>query len=141
MGGNEYYHICNAVEQIAPIGLTILFTFAHALHDAYRIKQNKPIYHGLNIAVRLIVLGVLALWAQDGIIDYLKNIVAYIALFWLLFDYAINTFRNKFGENWIHWWYVSGEGIDGFLGKNKGYTYRYLRLSIKFILFITTILL
>ena len=129
------------MEQIAIFGLVVLFTIGHALHDAYRIKKQKPIYHGLNIAVRLIVLGVLALCTYDGILSYLKNIVAYIALFWLLFDYAINTFRNKLGEKWIHWWYVSGNGIDSFLSDQKGYTYRYLRLAIKIAVFIITILI
>ena len=124
------------------IGFTILIVLANAVHDAYRIKQNKHIYHGLNVAIRAVLIAAISFIGFSDILTYFKTFVLCGVLFWALFDYALNKARQIMGEKWIHWWYVSfgSSFIDGFLGKANGYTYRYLRLSIKIILVIIAII-
>lgn len=120
---------------IAITGITLLFIFASAFYDTCRIRQNKPIYHGVNIIVRAVFVAVTALLFWVDILTSIKIIVYQTALFWLTFDYMLNELRNKYNnEKWLHWWYVSNsEGrawTDRVLSKAYGYTYRYLRLIL-----------
>ena len=117
---------------IAITGIMLFFVFASAIFDTSRIKRGKPIYHGVNLLVRLVFVAVVALLFTSGILPLVKVIVYCGALFWLMFDYTINECKRKFNnEKWLHWWYL-GEGAftDQILAHAHGYTYRYLRLFL-----------
>jgi len=79
------------------------FNLMNAVHDAFRIKAHKRIYHGLNFVAYAVLCGALC-WA--GKWDFRTIILSCVAAFCnrqLSFDIPLNQFRG------LKWDYVSTE--------------------------------
>jgi hypothetical protein len=70
--------------------LFVLFNIGFAYIDAKKIKQNKPIYHGINGLIYLILLISVYILIHNWLI-----VIGLLVLRILIFNTALNYFRGK----------------------------------------------
>ena len=107
-----------------------LFVWANAIYDAMRISNGEPIHHKLEVLFRgtvLIMISLVFNWSWD----FWKELLFFLFMFWQ-FDYVLNYVRGK------KWWYLGNAWWDKIL---KGCNLRYLRLGMKVILVLGSILI
>lgn len=99
-----------------------LFILLNVHYDTIRIKNGKKIYHGAELALRIIFISALA-FIPGG--NYWYILIFLLTLFGLQFDYALNWNRN------LPWWHLGSAWTDQIL---KGKNLRYYRLSLKLLI-------
>ena len=107
-----------------------LMTMGNAWFDAWKIRKEWRIMHGLEGLIQGTVMLGMALVFGSGFWGKLSLFVFNLCLFWLQFDYILNFLRGK------HWWHLGSAWFDQIL---KGYELRYWRLALKILLAIVAL--
>jgi len=117
------------------IVLNAIASLVEAYFDARKQKKGEKINHEQSAIVRGIAWAVVSIIQYHSVNDFIGVsvlcVLSFLTLgfeYWLLFDPFHNRFTNR------DWWYTREGGFfDSILA---GYKMRYLRLSLKVILFI-----
>jgi hypothetical protein len=102
-----------------------LMVMGNAWFDAWKIKREWRIMHGLDGAIQGTILLGSAIWFGEGFWGKATLFIFNLCFFWLQFDYILNFLRRK------HWWHLGSALFDQIL---KGYDLRYWRLALKILL-------
>jgi len=124
---------------IPDICLVLAYTAFNSLFDTWKISQQWNIDHRIEGGIQLVVLlGIAAIWPAPWLYRALMAAMN-LTLFWLTFDYLLNTLRAVLNEEkWIDWWHLGDAKMDLIL---KGFENRWKRLILKFTLFVATLTL
>ncbi len=108
-----------------------IFICINAWFDWLKIKDEWKLKHGIEGLSQLTFMTVLALILNWNL-EAWKDVVFFLCLFWLQFDYVLNFLRNK------DWWHLGDNIFDRIL---KGVNLRYWRLGLKIVLVIVSFII
>jgi hypothetical protein len=77
--------------QLAILGI---FNFLNALYDSIRIKSHKRIYHSLNGAAYLVLIGILVWWVKPSLLDGVLFVIHALCNRQSIFDTSLNLLRG-----------------------------------------------
>lgn len=120
-----------------------LFIIINASFDAWKIKKDWKIRHGIEGFVQGLVISCVSLYGKIEFDAWWPLISTHgwlifafgLCLFWLQFDYLLNWIRTLIGESRKKWWHLGSAFMDQIL---KGYVLRYWRLGLKIVLVVVS---
>ena len=101
-----------------------VFILVNAWFDWLKIRDEWTLKHGIEGLSQGLFMAGLALLLNWNL-EALKDLLFFLCLFWLQFDYVLNFLRGK------PYWHLGDNVFDRIL---PGINLRYLRLSLKIIL-------
>ena len=108
-----------------------IFIWINAWLDWLKIRKEWKLKHGIEgLSQGLFMTGLALVYNWN--LEALKDLLFFLCLFWLQFDYALNYLRKK------PWWYLGKNVFDRIL---KGKNLRYWRLGLKIVLVIGSFIL